>query len=54
MIEGARWRKWVFFYVPMALFLLFCVYWTTSALWERMAPRPSPVKNASASRNDRR
>ena len=40
--------------LPMALFLLFCVYWTTSALWERMAPRPSPVKNASASRNDRR
>jgi multiple sugar transport system permease protein len=26
MIEGARWRKWVFFYVPMALFLLFLLF----------------------------
>jgi len=23
MIEGALWRKWVFFYAPMALFLIF-------------------------------
>ncbi len=30
MIEGAIWRKWVFFYVPLALFvfvLLFPFYW---------------------------
>src|SRR5258708_4370187 len=26
MIEGAIWRKWVFFYVPMALFLLFLLF----------------------------
>ena len=26
MIEGAAWRKWVFFYVPMALFLLFLLF----------------------------
>ena len=26
MIEGARWRKWVFFYVPMAFFLLFLLF----------------------------
>jgi multiple sugar transport system permease protein len=26
MIEGAGWRKWVFFYVPMALFLLFLLF----------------------------
>src|SRR6267154_1433130 len=26
MIEGARWRKWVFFYVPMGLFLLFLLF----------------------------
>ena len=23
MVEGALWRKWMFFYAPMALFLLF-------------------------------
>jgi multiple sugar transport system permease protein len=30
MIEGARWRRWVFFYLPLALFvlgLLFPFYW---------------------------
>src|SRR6185295_5576230 len=30
MIEGARWRRWVFFYLPMAFFLtflLFPFYW---------------------------
>src|SRR5439155_414692 len=26
MIEGAIWRKWVFFYVPMGLFLLFLLF----------------------------
>ena len=26
MIEGALWRKWVFFYAPMALFLLFLLF----------------------------
>ena len=26
MIEGARWRKWVFFNAPMALFLLFLLF----------------------------
>jgi multiple sugar transport system permease protein len=26
MIEGAVWRKWVFFYAPMALFLLFLLF----------------------------
>src|SRR5258708_2770777 len=26
MIEGAIWRKWIFFYVPMALFLLFLLF----------------------------
>ena len=26
MIEGAIWRKWVFFYVPMALFLIFLLF----------------------------
>src|ERR1700730_8132259 len=26
MIEGAIWRKWVFFYAPMALFLLFLLF----------------------------
>ena len=30
MIEGARWRRWVFFYVPVTAFvvaLLFPFYW---------------------------
>src|SRR4051794_19894680 len=26
MIEGAYWRKWVFFYIPMGLFLLFLLF----------------------------
>ena len=26
MIEGALWRRWVFFYIPMALFLLFLLF----------------------------
>ena len=26
MIEGALWRKWVFFYAPMALFLIFLLF----------------------------
>src|ERR1700730_2520485 len=26
MIEGARWRTWVFFYGPMALFLIFLLF----------------------------
>ena len=26
MIEGARWRTWVFFYAPMALFLVFLLF----------------------------
>src|SRR3954447_408059 len=26
MIEGARWRNWVFFYVPMTLFLIFLLF----------------------------
>ena len=26
MIEGAKWRRWVFFYIPMALFLLFLLF----------------------------
>ena len=26
MIEGALWRKWVFFYLPMALFLIFLLF----------------------------
>jgi multiple sugar transport system permease protein len=26
MIEGARWRTWVFFYVPMAMFLVFLLF----------------------------
>ena len=26
MIEGARWRRWVFFYVPMTLFLVFLLF----------------------------
>src|SRR5438094_54660 len=26
MIEGAIWRRWVFFYVPMGLFLLFLLF----------------------------
>ena len=26
MIEGARWRTWVFFYCPMALFLIFLLF----------------------------
>ena len=26
MIEGAAWRKWVFFYTPMALFLIFLLF----------------------------
>jgi multiple sugar transport system permease protein len=32
MIEGARWKRWVFFYIPMWLFiivLLFPFYWMT-------------------------
>src|ERR1700730_9285222 len=31
MIEGAKWRRWVFFYVPLAVFilvLLFSFYWS--------------------------
>ena len=30
MIEGARWRKWLWFYLPMGMFilgLLFPFYW---------------------------
>ena len=26
MIEGARWRKWVFFYLPLALFIIFLLF----------------------------
>src|SRR3954465_3501102 len=26
MIEGAIWRKWAFFYLPMALFLIFLLF----------------------------
>ena len=26
MIEGALWRKWAFFYIPMALFLVFLLF----------------------------
>jgi multiple sugar transport system permease protein len=26
MIEGALWRRWVFFYIPMALFLIFLLF----------------------------
>ena len=26
MIEGAKWRRWVYFYIPMALFLLFLLF----------------------------
>src|SRR6202011_3507963 len=37
MIESAKWRKWVFFYVPMALFLLFLLfpfYWMViTSVW---------------------
>ena len=30
MIEGARWRRWVYFYIPLGVFvfvLLFPFYW---------------------------
>src|SRR6476646_675467 len=45
MIEGAIWRKWIFFYVPMALFLLFLLfpfYWMviTSVLPDGELYRP--------------
>jgi multiple sugar transport system permease protein len=26
MIEGAKWRRWVYFYIPMALFLVFLLF----------------------------
>src|SRR5215212_1097909 len=26
MIEGALWRRWVFFYIPMTLFLVFLLF----------------------------
>jgi multiple sugar transport system permease protein len=26
MIEGAKWRKWVYFYIPMAFFLFFLLF----------------------------
>ena len=26
MIEGAKWRRWVFFYLPMAFFLVFFIF----------------------------
>src|SRR5919206_408158 len=26
MIEGARWRRWCFFYLPMAFFLIFLLF----------------------------
>src|SRR2546423_9453806 len=26
MIEGALWRKWVFFYIPLVLFLIFLLF----------------------------
>ena len=26
MIEGARWRRWVYFYLPMTFFLLFLLF----------------------------
>ena len=44
MIEGARWRRWVFFYAPLTLFivrLLFPFYWmivTTRAAGQRTLP----------------
>src|SRR5215468_8387365 len=26
MIEGAKWKRWVFFYLPMTVFLLFLLF----------------------------
>ena len=26
MIEGAIWRRWVFFYIPLTLFLIFLLF----------------------------
>ena len=29
MIEGAIWRRWVFFYIPLAFFLIFLLFPST-------------------------
>jgi hypothetical protein len=42
MIEGALWRKWVFFYLPMGLFLLFLLF--PACL--NLLPWPSTVHGA--------
>src|SRR5690348_14508664 len=50
MIEGAKWRRWVYFYVPLGLFvfwLLFPFYWmlVTSVRPDRELYRPWMAPN---------
>ncbi len=50
MIEGAKWRRWVFFYIPLAVFvlwLLFPFYWmlVTSVRPDRELYRPWMAPN---------
>ena len=45
MIEGAKWRRWVYFYIPLGAFvlwLLFPFYWmlVTSVRPDRELYRP--------------
>jgi multiple sugar transport system permease protein len=50
MIEGAKWRRWVYFYIPLAIFvfvLLFPFYWmlVTSVRPDRELYRPWMASN---------
>ena len=50
MIEGAKWRRWVYFYIPLSVFilwLLFPFYWmlVTSVRPDRELYRPWMAPN---------
>ena len=53
MIEGAKWRRWVFFYIPLGVFvfvLLFPFYWmmVTTVRPDNELYRPWMAPNQSA------
>ena len=48
MIEGAKWRRWVYFYIPLAgfiLWLLFPFYWMLVVLDAQIANASRPWRN---------